>query len=411
MLTKIEIEGFKSFGSPGVSIGVQPLNFIVGPNAAGKSNFIGALTFLQSAVKFDLDTAVGAFGGAAEMCNKRLRRRRRPRPLRIRVQHEVSMNLDFLEFEGHSLDKLDYELSLDLWSSEQSHSIESERLNASIRDAQGKSLSYTLDRRGQRINVTNEMPQLSQNKEGSETVDLPAYESSRLAINSRFDLPAFLLRQTLLQWKFFNIAPHVARQSYRDIPNVVLGVQGENLSVILNQFSEKNDGKLRDAVELAMRGMVPGFKGVRTVRLPVEGTWAFQVSEDKIIGGINPTSVSDGTVRLLALLSIILSETEAAGPIDSMITIEEPEISLHPHLIPEITAMLELCANSGTQVFVTTHNPDFLDELDPCQIILCDKVDGFTEMVSAESVSDVEVFRQSFSLGELWEHGTLGATP
>ena len=45
MITKLEIEGFKSFGSPAEKIELGPLNFIVGANATGKTNLLHALRF------------------------------------------------------------------------------------------------------------------------------------------------------------------------------------------------------------------------------------------------------------------------------------------------------------------------------------------------------------------------------
>ena len=54
MITELSIEGFKSFGSPAETIELGPLNFVVGANASGKSNLLGALRFLQNAVAHDV---------------------------------------------------------------------------------------------------------------------------------------------------------------------------------------------------------------------------------------------------------------------------------------------------------------------------------------------------------------------
>ena len=68
-------------------------------------------------------------------------------------------------------------------------------------------------------------------------------------------------------------------------------------------------------------------------------------------------------------------------------------------------------ASEHSQVIVTTHEPDLLDHLEPSEVILCDKEDGFTKLRKASSVADIEQFRQHFSLGELWEQGVVGAIP
>ena len=67
MITELSIEGFKSFGSPAETIELGPLNFVVGANASGKSNLLGALRFLQNAVAHDVSYAVSEMGGNAEV--------------------------------------------------------------------------------------------------------------------------------------------------------------------------------------------------------------------------------------------------------------------------------------------------------------------------------------------------------
>ena len=44
-------------------------------------------------------------------------------------------------------------------------------------------------------------------------------------------------------------------------------------------------------------------------------------------------------------------------------------------------------------------------------MILCDKEDGFTKLMKASSVTEIEQFRKHFSLGELWSQGAVGAVP
>jgi predicted ATPase len=84
-----------------------------------------------------------------------------------------------------------------------------------------------------------------------------------------------------------------------------LGESGENLAAILHRL-EKHDGAKGALAEIVrgLQGVVPGFKGLRTKLLEVEGKWTFQILEDRMRGAINPRSVSDGTIRLLALMVI-----------------------------------------------------------------------------------------------------------
>ena len=402
MLTHIEIEGFKSFGSPAATVDVTPLTFFVGPNASGKSNFLAALEFLQTAVRHDVETAVTAFGGVSEAWNKRLREEGSSAPLRISIRDEVSEDLSSYAFENHQLDAYDYELVLTAQPNGGQLTVESERLTAEISNSEGEQISYDISRRANTVEVTSNLTNPSFSS--TDTINIPQLAAGRLIPNFSFDIIPIILRGRILNWKFYHINTATARQAYRDIPWPNLGPSGENLAVVLSHMKKSNNGNYLASIEAALRGMVPGFKKVHPV--PVGEHLAFQVEESNISERFNPDSVSDGTVRLLALLTITLN----VAPGD-LITIEEPENGLHPHLIPEIMALFRYCTDEGAQVFATTHNPDFLDEASPNEVFLCDKVNGSTHLVRAVSLQEVEAFRRSFSLGELWEQGALGGTP
>ena len=401
MLTHIEIEGFKSFGSPAAKVDVSPLTFFVGPNASGKSNLLAALQFLQTAVRHDVETAVTEFGGVSEVWNKRRHKQGSSALLRIRIRDEGSEDLGSYAFEGRQLDSYDYELVLDAQPNDGQFKVESERLTADISNSEGEQISHEISRRTNTVEVTSNLTNPS--FEGTDKVSIPEPASGRLIPDFLFDIVPVILRGRILNWKFYHINTATARQAYGEIPWTGLGRSGENLSVALNQW-KRHDGKALEAAEAALRGMVPGFARLHPVSTGEK--LSFQVEEDNVTGRFDPDSVSDGTVHLLALLTITLN----VAPGD-LIAIEEPENGLHPHLIPEIAEHFRYCTQQGAQVVATTHNPDFLDEASPDEIFLCDKIDTSTRVIRASSVPDIEPFRQSFSLGELWEQGALGGTP
>ena len=401
MLTHIEIEGFKSFGTPAATVDVTPLTFLVGPNASGKSNFLAALEFLQTAVRHDVETAVTAFGGVAEVWNKRFREQGSSALLRIRIRDEVFEDLGSYAFENHRLDAYDYELTLDSHPNSGHIKVESERLTAEISNGEGNQISHEIFRRANTVEVNSNLTNPSFSS--TDRVSIPRPASGRLIPNFLFDIVPVILRGRILNWKFYHINAATARQAYREIPWTGLGRSGENLSVALNQW-KRHDGKALAAAEAALRGMVPGFARLHPVSTGEK--LSFQVEEHNVSDRFDPDSVSDGTVRLLALLTISLN----AVPGD-LIAIEEPENGLHPHLIPEIMALFRYCTDEGAQVFSTTHNPDFLDEAAPNEVFLCNKVKGLTRLVRVATIPEIEAFRRSFSLGELWEQGALGGAP
>jgi predicted ATPase len=216
-----------------------------------------------------------------------------------------------------------------------------------------------------------------------------------------------MFRNHVEGWSFFNISPEAARRPCKEVPDLSLGEAGEYLAVILHKLEKQNGkhGSLEQIVS-GLRGAVPGFRTIRTKPLEVEGKWTFQVVEDRIRGAINPRSVSDGTIRLLALMVIAHWSARRS----TLMAIEEPENGLHPHLSRNIVELMRT-ASEERQILVTTHSSDFLDYLQPEEVILCDKVDGFTKTRHASDVEEIEVFRRRFRLGELWEQGALGGIP
>ena len=61
MLTRIEIDGFKTF--EGFSMNLGPFMVILGPNASGKSNLFDAIRLLSHLAGTDLRTAVKGLRG------------------------------------------------------------------------------------------------------------------------------------------------------------------------------------------------------------------------------------------------------------------------------------------------------------------------------------------------------------
>ena len=404
MITELSIEGFKSFGSPAQTVDLGPLNFVIGANSSGKTNLLYALKFLQNAVVQDVSYAVSEMGGSAEVRNKRLRQRREPKPVRfsLKVEKEVSYHV-IKGSEGRPETSVarsfEYELVLDLRSDDTTPFIQSERLRVET-ESRGQTNIVGLDRAESTVNVID-----SRRDGGADrTIHIPEQEATRLALAGVgfFSVPTAILGEEVRRWRFHNFVPSVARKPCRQEPDAILGPAGEKLAAILDKMSSDDLTSIAEG----LRAIVPGLKDVKTTKLPIEETLAFQIVEDKLKAPINPASVSDGTVRLLALLVAATWSVRNS----SLVTIEEPENGVHPHLAEYLTEVLR-AASQRSQVVVTTHAPDLLDYLEPHEVILCDKEDGFTKLKKAENVSDIEQFRKHFSLGELWTQGAIGATP
>ena len=129
-----------------------------------------------------------------------------------------------------------------------------------------------------------------------------------------------------------------------------------------------------------------------------------------------PTQVSDGTMMLLAFLTL----AHMQEPPD-ILAIEELEYALHPHLLAEVVGMLRKLTTGevGTkpvQVLLATHSAELLNFVRPEEVRFLSRSleDGSTSVRKAPL--DTEEWRAAYAeyeeaLGELWLSGSLGGVP
>ncbi len=405
MISEIEIEGFKSFGPSTETIRLAPLNFLIGANASGKTNLLYALEFLKNAALQNVDYAVNMLGGNSEVRNKLLRQRKEPKPVRIRIKIDQQVKIRTSQKEELKANQFEYEVILDL-RSEMNPQICSEKLTMSGKQDRDEKRIFELLRTTTEIEYTD----LFEENYKKRKILIPEGERSRLTISGGgfLAVPCVVMLDYMRKWRFFNISPAIAREAYRESPENDLGKQGENLSAILHKIEKDNNGKYMKAIVNGLKDVIPGFKNFKTKLLDVERKWAFQIEEEKIRGAIPPSSVSDGTIRLLALLVIATWMADRSF----LIAIEEPENGVHPLLSEHIVDVLRTASqNTQSQFLITTHNPDFLDYLEPEEVILCDKEEGFTRLKRASDIDEINHFRKHFMIGELWMQGSLGGIP
>ncbi|MEI7820001.1 MAG: AAA family ATPase [Verrucomicrobiota bacterium] len=397
MLTHFSIEGFKSFGSPASRVSLEPLTFLVGANASGKSNLVGALRFLRQCFLHGVEVAVNELDGCREVRN----RIQRAKPFIISLSAS-DLPVKFDNGVSYHVKSARYALSLDLRSDDGHAKVASEQLHVAL-VSESDEIIYKLTRTG--LTVTIHDP-LAQDRPPEHSFELYPQEADRLvAANGLAGLGAILFREYVCGWRFFNVAPGLARQSARESAGNELGENGENLSVVLNDIQRTEPALLNEICE-RVSGSVPGFETVRPIRSDIEGKWTFQVVERRIGGGLNPRSISDGTVRLLTLMVIAAWVSRKA----TLICIEEPENGVHPHLAESFVSALRT-VSAERQFLVTTHSPSFLDYLQPEELLLVDKKEGLTEVRRAADHTDIKVFVKKFTLGDLWLQGELEGIP
>ena len=109
------------------------------------------------------------------------------------------------------------------------------------------------------------------------------------------------------------------------------------------------------------------YRGESSERLGLE--WLERDVDPGILG---PRQLSDGTIRLTCLATLLLKPTQMQP---SIILIDEPELGLHPFALTLLAEMLQ-AASASRQVVVSTQSADLISEFDVKHVITVDRRDG-----------------------------------
>jgi predicted ATPase len=93
-----------------------------------------------------------------------------------------------------------------------------------------------------------------------------------------------------------------------------------------------------------------------------------------------------------------------------LICIEEPELGLHPDVLPTLAELMKE-ASERCQLIVTTHSDVLVDAMtdQPESVVVCEKGDDGT-VLRRLSADDLKPWLEKYRLGELWTRGEIGGT-
>jgi predicted ATPase len=144
------------------------------------------------------------------------------------------------------------------------------------------------------------------------------------------------------------------------------------------------------------------YDGIHDFDVLVEGgtVQVFFTEGDFVIPA---TRLSDGTLRYLCLLAILCDPEPPP-----LICIEEPELGLHPDILPKLGDLLR-AASQRTQIIVTTHSDILVDTMTetPDAVVVCTRTQGQTIMERLNTV-DLAEWLKRYRLGQLWTKGEIG---
>lgn len=364
IISKIELFNWKNFHR--CEVGVQERCFVVGANAAGKSNFIDALRFLRDVAKQGggLQTAVRVRGGITKI-----------RCLAAREQSNVKLAIELSESDSREL-CWHYELNFKHTGGgirENQVKIVSEKVFS------GREQRYVLDRSAETLG------------EDEETLKYTYLEQPNANKDFR------VIQQFLQNVEYLNVVPQMVRESasssYSGDKEDYYGRNFLKRLALLNDNTRRSYfRKINEFLKLA----VPQLEELSFVKDEIGVPhlearyvhWRTQGSKQQEM------QFSDGTLRLIGFLFALIDS-------NGVLLLEEPEINLHPGIVaqfPEFIAKIQRVKKGGRQVFITTHSYDILSNegIAPEEVLLLTNSPEGTEV---EVLSNVEKAKNILAAG------------
>ena len=402
MLNRFLANNFRSL----LNIEFRPagMNLLVGPNNAGKTNLCSALRFIGRSSELTLDAALlGTLGERWNVTN-------------LFAPEAKSLNFEVeceLPFKGEPLCFF-YSLRLEsARSASRSDGVGSESVKVAeeILKATGGRFKDTilLENREGGVRMLHEEG-FAKNLPKS-----PYYIDATMATNSTmlsrlYELEnnprAILFRRYLQSWSYFNFNPDLLRSPDVSRDDGAMLSTGANLSRAIFDLHNQKPRLERKLID-AIRKLEPKLDLFSFSAPDPEHVHLF--GEDEKGHRFSTRSMSDGTLRFLAIAYVILTaaqsaETEGFAPLT---IIEEPENGLYVGHLKPLLERIEPDGKLGQFIF-TTHNPYFVDLFDKClEGVHVIKSGTPSSVLTRPDPAKLKQLLDDMTLGELHFHDML----
>ena len=118
----------------------------------------------------------------------------------------------------------------------------------------------------------------------------------------------------------------------------------------------------------------------------------------------NASSLSDGTLRMICLVTLLLQPEPPAT-----IIIDEPELGLHPTAIHLLASIIKSVAHK-VQIIISTQSVTLINQFTPEDLIIVERADNQSVFRRLDS-QQLDNWLEDYALGELWEKNVLGGRP
>lgn len=397
---------------------LTPMTAVIGKNGVGKSAIFDAFGFLADCLKSGVEEACDARGrGGFD---------------RIRTQgQDGSIEFEIYYKEDGNARPITYQLAIGLDGGGRPY-VKRERLRQRRRgESRGQPFSFLILDKGKGVvwkddtdgmqldeGQEDDLPNLieilkapKRTEESAETEIVELEDKRKLGIATLGSLKQHprisAFRKFIEGWYLSYFTPDAARSLPLAGPQNHLNIHGDNLGNVV-QFMERLHKERFKKILGNIAKKIPGINKIDTEKTS-DGRLLLRFNDRGFNDPFYAQQMSDGTLKVFAYL--LLLEDPSPPP---FICIEEPENGLYHKLLESLAAEFREHATGtkgGSQVFITTHQPYFVDALEPDEVWILEKgEDGFSTVRRASEDEEVKnMVAEGLPLGGLWYSDYLDA--
>jgi len=366
-LKKITIGGYKSFAvDHPQEVELGDINILIGANGAGKSNFVSFFKMLNMMTTRALQIFIGQQGGANSL-------------LHYGSKKSLQM-FGKLFFESYPLP----------------NKVNTNEYSFKLTFAANDTLIFTEE---------------STAIEGRKPVNLDVGQKETALNSDNANRVMQVFHLILKKCQFFQFHDTALNSYIRTTTKIndchYLYADGGNLAAYLRMLEMKHQKYYHRIIQW-IRTTVPQFHDFFLETPPDDETILLKWREKESEYIFGPNQISDGSLRFMALATLLLQPPEL---LPDIVIIDEPELGLHPAAIGALAGMVRT-ASQHCQVILATQSPRLLDEFSPEEIIVVERDErrrcSILKQFEQDELND---WIEDYCLSELWEKNILGGQP
>ena len=369
MISRLHLKNWRNFTA--VDVRLQQRQFIVGPNASGKSNLLDAFRFLHDIAKESgggLQKAVEDRGGLSKL-----------RCLSARRDSEIEIGVDISESADDETPKWRYKIGLK-------------------QEARGHRKPYVSCE--EVWHGGEQILKRPNDDDGKDNERLKQTYLEQVNNNKYFRD----IMNHLNKVNYMHLVPQLLRYS-KQIQGKVIedDLFGQGFLVEMATSNKRTRDSRLKRIERAIRKVVPRMKEIQFEHDAATGSPHLRAKYSHWrprSGWQREDQFSDGTLRLIALLWLLMEN-------DTLLLLEEPELSLHAEVVKELPSLFyssQKKKKKQSQLLISTHSADLLSDpgIGGEEVLMLIPTEEETKVNTASDIADVKaLLKEGIPAGDI----------